>query len=1285
MSNKKGFTLIEIIAVVIIIGIIALIAIPSVSSYINNTRNTTYKAHEKTMEEAAQALTIEVINGKDSFALPKRGDHAEVFLNELVDKEYLDSLKDPNTGELCNESMSYVIIKNIGSSNYDYKSCLYCGSYITDNDECSSPSIEDNEKPVCGIITGESSEWTNKSRTITVACSDAGSGCIRNKFTKTFNTTANTGIIQISDKAGKTNECNVNVRVDKTEPTCELIIEGDGNVESTGWSSGRTVVVKYKNGSRKDEHSGIATYGIGTSLKNRSYNKQESYAIENISGTTTVIGYVKDNAGNEGTCYKTVSTGVERPKFDIRYGFQVYPLKDRFTLTDAEQINNSKIKTKSTTPYIEFNHMAKYQNVTALIMEFTSAISDPSSFKLIVGGNIYVAAHDNASGNRLRFFIETEPGLNSVTNDTYKIQLGNKNNVTYDISRIEIEQKQGNSISKYNVAVNLMTRKAVVKTTKWSWDNGSSWDNKYYKLIDPTATAKTGNARVKNDIPLTSDPVQYSIVKGDRTEPTVTLTSNNTNWTNQNIKITASVTDSESGTIGWAWSTASSINYYSGPWEYYDTAKTTANTHDYVATSNGTYYFYAKDDAGNVKKSSITITNIDLSPPTCTHDGDSKTYATSRTIKYGCKDNNGQSNCDPNYSGGSKTFTSTTITATIPSYVIKDNAGNETTCPQRTADVYVDTTAPSCTHDGDSTTYATSRTIYYGCKDDNSGCDPNNSGGNTKFTSTTVTSKIASYVIKDKLGNSTTCPARTANVYVDKTGPSCTFGTAPTIDVGDTKTIELTCTDGNSGVKNQDLSADSFTLSNNNVSIKGVTKSSVTNGYKYTISLLGSNNGTTSITLKSGKVVDNVSNGSNTPSATITGRKTYTLSFNGNGGTGSVSSLSCKVTTQASCNVTLPNNGFSKTGHTFNSWGTTSGATSGTAPGTAIALTGNATRYAVWTANLYYIDLNGWLDGALTPNLSGFGTCDVTINGNKVANDVTDYYAQHPYGSTWSFSDCKGAAGHTYNGIHSGALSGTLGAGAQSTALDFSTNDYTIDINLNLPDGSQPWQTCGAGKFNISYNGGQTIYYGDCNERFSRLKYGSTIIINGFALASGLELNGGTGATWDGTSFVYTVTGNNVININTKYSYVWKNSCTNYNHDCTHDCSPSVCMDSCKNRYGKTPIEVKCANQNGPYDASNHPWNGYCWCKYSSGTQLNNYTCNTSSHTVHDCSGGGGGGGGGDSGGGNGSCCPECSGSWNAIYGQCYSSAIGGLLFQECSGFYFNGICYMGNCGRAHC
>ena len=40
--NRKGFTLIEIIAVVIIIGIIFTIAVPMVSSYILDSRKTSY-------------------------------------------------------------------------------------------------------------------------------------------------------------------------------------------------------------------------------------------------------------------------------------------------------------------------------------------------------------------------------------------------------------------------------------------------------------------------------------------------------------------------------------------------------------------------------------------------------------------------------------------------------------------------------------------------------------------------------------------------------------------------------------------------------------------------------------------------------------------------------------------------------------------------------------------------------------------------------------------------------------------------------------------------------------------------------------------------------------------------------------------------------------------------------------------------------------------------------------------------------------------------------------------
>jgi len=140
---------------------------------------------------------------------------------------------------------------------------------------------------------------------------------------------------------------------------------------------------------------------------------------------------------------------------------------------------------------------------------------------------------------------------------------------------------------------------------------------------------------------------------------------------------------------------------------------------------------------------------------------------------YGCDD--GESGCNPSYSGGSKTFNTTTKTATIAEYVIKDKVGNSTTCAARTANVYVDKTAPSCTNSGDNYSW-TNRdvTITYGCNDAESGCNASYSGGTKTFNTTTTTSKINSYTVKDKVGNSATCPARTANVYVDKTAPSCT-------------------------------------------------------------------------------------------------------------------------------------------------------------------------------------------------------------------------------------------------------------------------------------------------------------------------------------------------------------------------------------------------------------------------------------------------------------------------------------------------------------------------------
>ena len=104
----------------------------------------------------------------------------------------------------------------------------------------------------------------------------------------------------------------------------------------------------------------------------------------------------------------------------------------------------------------------------------------------------------------------------------------------------------------------------------------------------------------------------------------------------------------------------------------------------------------------------------------------------------------------------------------------------------------------------------------------------------------------------------------------------------------------------------------------------------------------------------------------------------------------------------------------------------------------------NQTLYAKWIPNLYYLDLNGMLDGTSSGNIAGYGTCDVYVNGSQVANDVTDYFAQHPAGSTYEFKDCKASTGRTYNGVYSGSMSGTIGAGNVATSVKFTTNSYTV-------------------------------------------------------------------------------------------------------------------------------------------------------------------------------------------------------------------------------------------------
>lgn len=99
-----------------------------------------------------------------------------------------------------------------------------------------------------------------------------------------------TGVI--IDSAGGVGNCSIKVNKDTTKPSCSLKVSGTKNSNNEYTDN---PVISFE--STNDEISKITEMGIGTS---KNYTNS-TFTISN-SGKTVVYGYVKDEAGNEGTC-----------------------------------------------------------------------------------------------------------------------------------------------------------------------------------------------------------------------------------------------------------------------------------------------------------------------------------------------------------------------------------------------------------------------------------------------------------------------------------------------------------------------------------------------------------------------------------------------------------------------------------------------------------------------------------------------------------------------------------------------------------------------------------------------------------------------------------------------------------------------------------------------------------------------------------------------------------------------------------------------------------------------
>ena len=324
------------------------------------------------------------------------------------------------------------------------------------------------------------------------------------------------------------------------------------------------------------------------------------------------------------------------------------------------------------------------------------------------------------------------------------------------------------------------------------------------------------------------------------------------------------------------------------------------------------------------------------------------------------------------------------------------------------------------------------------------------SSDNSNFTNISGTSKVfnteedKTYYFRSKGKNGNYSKFVSYNSKNDQHGPSCSFSSVSNMRKTHTTSITLNCTDKLSGIVSKKLSSDNFELKN--ISITSISEpTSITNGYKYTIGIKATSIGNGAyISLKSDYVSDNAKNG-NPVSKSNTFQvlpNTYTVSYNTNGGTGcSNSTVTYGEAYGTLCTTT-------KTGYTFSGWYDSSDLKNKITSSSIYNVESNQTLYAKWDVIYYYFDLNGYLDGDSSGGISGYGTADVYINGNLACDNCSDYYQQHPYGTTYKITDIKATTGHTYNGIYSGNLSGTI-TGNTATNLNFSTNTYTLTYHNN--------------------------------------------------------------------------------------------------------------------------------------------------------------------------------------------------------------------------------------------
>lgn len=154
--NKKGFTLVELLAVIVILGVLMIVAIPAMSRYIENSRKDVYVNNAKRYISAARYSLL-----SDGYTCNKgtssvncgisdvNGTTKVVVPVSLISIEN-DTGKSP-WGKTFDGTRAYVIVQQVsGKIVYKYKGCDSSNNGIIDE-------VEESSLSRANVVKGNSS------------------------------------------------------------------------------------------------------------------------------------------------------------------------------------------------------------------------------------------------------------------------------------------------------------------------------------------------------------------------------------------------------------------------------------------------------------------------------------------------------------------------------------------------------------------------------------------------------------------------------------------------------------------------------------------------------------------------------------------------------------------------------------------------------------------------------------------------------------------------------------------------------------------------------------------------------------------------------------------------------------------------------------------------------------------------------------------------------------------------------------------------------------------------